>query len=153
MKKPRVSYLLRVLHREYTLSVETALAEAGFDDLRPGDAKVFPFVPSEGIQVRELALRAGVRKQTMAQSVDQLEASGYLQRRPNPQDGRSRLIFLTERGAAARPVAANAGDHVEQRWAQLTSPEELEQLRGLLHSLLKRLGDADPAAAERIAAI
>jgi DNA-binding MarR family transcriptional regulator len=153
MKKPRLSYLLRVLHREYTLSVEAALAEAGFDDLRPGDAKVFPFVPAEGIQVGELAARAGVRKQTMAQSVDQLEACGYLQRRSNPQDGRSRLIFLTARGAAARPAAANAGDHIEQQWAQLTSPEELEQLRDLLHRLLKRLGETDPAAAERLAAI
>ena len=153
MKKPRVSYLLRVLHREYTLSVETALAEAGFDDLRPGDAKVFPFVPAEGIQVGELALKAGVRKQTMAQSVDQLEASGYLQRRPNPQDGRSRLVFLTRRGAAARPIAANAGDDIEQHWAQLTSPHELEQLRDLLHHLLQRLSETDADAAERLAAI
>jgi DNA-binding MarR family transcriptional regulator len=74
---------------------------------------VFPFVPPEGIQIRDLAIRAGVRKQTMAQSVDQLEQAGYLERRPNPRDGRSRLIVLTERGKAVLPLAAGEGDVID----------------------------------------
>jgi DNA-binding MarR family transcriptional regulator len=139
----RLSLLLRLLHREYTIGIDDALAEAGFGDIRSGDAKVFPFVPPEGIAVRELAIRAGVRKQTMAQSVDQLERAGYLERRPNPRDGRSRLIVLTERGKAAQPLAAGAGDLIEERWAQLTSPEEFETLRGLLHRLLSQISAAD----------
>ncbi|GAA3290690.1 hypothetical protein GCM10020218_061910 [Dactylosporangium vinaceum] len=85
----------------------------------------------------------------MAHAVDQLERAGYLQRRPNPQDGRSRLVFLTERGAAAN----TAGNATEQRGAELTSPEEVEQLRSLLHRLLTRIGDADPEARERLAMI
>jgi DNA-binding MarR family transcriptional regulator len=153
MEQLRVSLLLRLLHREYAVGVETALADAGFGDIRSGDAKVFPFVPPEGIQVRDLAVRAGVRKQTMAQSVAQLEATGYLTRRPNPRDGRSRLILLTERGKAVQPVAAGAGDRIEQRWAELTSPEDFETLRALLHRLLDRIGEADPAAAGRLTSI
>jgi DNA-binding MarR family transcriptional regulator len=152
-KRQRFALLLRLLHREYALGIDTALAEAGFGDIRSGDAKVFPFVPPEGIQIRELASRAGVRKQTMAQSVDQLERAGYLERRPNPQDGRSRLIVLTERGRAVQPVAAGAGDRIEQRWAELTSPEEFETLRDLLHRLLDRIGQADPQAAHRLTSI
>ncbi|HET6744135.1 MAG TPA: MarR family transcriptional regulator [Kribbella sp.] len=143
MQRLRLSLLLRLLHREYTIGIDEALAEAGFGDIRSGDAKVFPFVPPEGIAVRELALRAGVRKQTMAQSVDQLEQAGYLERRPNPRDGRSRLVVLTERGKAAQPLAAGAGDVIEDRWAQLTSPEEFETLRDLLHRLLSRISAAD----------
>jgi DNA-binding MarR family transcriptional regulator len=149
-RRLRLSLLLRLLHREYALGIETALAEAGFGDLRSGDAKVFPFVPPEGIQIRDLAIRAGVQKQTMAQTVDQLEQAGYLQRRPNPRDGRSRLIVLTERGKAVQPLATGAGDLIEQRWAQLTSSEELETLRNLLHHLLDRIGQADRDAADRL---
>lgn len=145
MQRLRLSLLLRLLHREYTIGIDEALADAGFGDIRSGDAKVFPFVPPEGIAVRELAIRAGVRKQTMAQSVDQLEQAGYLERRPNPRDGRSRLIVLTERGKAAQPLAAGAGDVIEDRWAQLTSPEEFETLRDLLHRLLSRISAADGA--------
>ena len=152
-KRLRLALLLRLLHREYAMGIETALAEAGFGDIRSGDAKVFPFVPPEGIQVRDLAIRAGVQKQTMAQSVDQLERAGYLQRRPNPRDGRSRLIVLTGRGKAVQPLAAGAGDVIEKRWAQLTSPEEFETIRNLLHRLLDRIGQTDPKAADRLTSI
>jgi DNA-binding MarR family transcriptional regulator len=152
-KRLRLSLLLRLLHREYAVGIETALAEAGFGDIRSGDAKVFPFVPPEGVQIRDLAIRAGVRKQTMAQSVDQLEHAGYLERRPNPRDGRSRLIMLTERGTAVQPVAARAGDLIEKRWAELTSPEEFETLHTLLLHLLDRIGEADPDAADRLTSI
>ena len=65
---------------------------------------MFPFVPPEGITVTELARLARVRKQTMAEAVQQLERMGYVERRANPGDRRSRLVFLTERGAAVRPV-------------------------------------------------
>ncbi|QKW35605.1 MarR family transcriptional regulator [Actinomadura sp. NAK00032] len=153
MRRSRLSLLLRLLHREYTVGIEAALAEAGFGDIRSGDAKVFPFVPPEGITVRDLALRAGVRKQTMAQSVDQLERSGYLERRPNPSDGRSRLIVLTDRGRAVQPAAAGAGDRIERRWADLTSPEDFEALRTLLLGLLTRIGETAPGAAERLTSI
>lgn len=152
-RRPRVSLLLRLLHREYAIGVEAALAEAGFGDISPGNAKVFPFVPPDGIQVRDLAIRAGVRKQTMAQTVDQLEQAGYVERRPHPRDGRSRLVMLTERGRAVQPVAAGAGDLIEQRWARLTSPEEFETLRSLLHHLLDRIGEAAPDANDRLTSI
>jgi DNA-binding MarR family transcriptional regulator len=152
-KRLRFALLLRLLHREYAIGIEAALAEAGFGDIRSGDAKVFPFVPPEGIQVRDLAIHAGVQKQTMAQSVDQLEQAGYLQRRPNPRDGRSRLVVLTERGRAVQPLAAGAGDVIEKRWAQLTSPEEFETLRNLLHHLLDRIGQTEHDAADRLASI
>jgi DNA-binding MarR family transcriptional regulator len=89
----------------------------------------------------------------MAQSVDQLEQAGYLERRPNPRDGRSRLVVLTTRGRAVQPVAAGAGDRIETRWAELTSPEEFETLRALLHRLLDRIGEADRDAADRLTSI
>jgi DNA-binding MarR family transcriptional regulator len=64
---------------------------------------------------------------------------GYVERRPNPHDRRSRLVFLTERGASVKPVTHAAADRVEARWAHLTSPEELEELRAGLLRLLAEL--------------
>ena len=121
--------------------IEAALRAAGFDDIRPAAANVFPFVPPEGITVSRLAALARVRKQSMAQAVDQLEGTGYVERRPNPRDHRSRLVFLTERGASVPPVTHAAAERVEQRWAQLTSPAEFEALRASLLHLLTGLGD------------
>jgi DNA-binding MarR family transcriptional regulator len=98
-------------------------------------------VPPDGITVSELSDLARVRKQTMAQAVDQLERTGYVERRPNPRDRRSQLVFLTERGTSVTPVTHAAAARVEERWAELTSPQELEALRASLLNLVTKLRD------------
>ena len=137
--RPLIGLLLRLLYQHYAQDIDAALGEAGFDDIKPAHANVFPFLTPEGISVSELAALARVRKQTMAEAVDQLERMGYVERRPNPRDRRSRLVFLTERGAAVKPVTHATAARVEERWAELTSPEELEALRAALLRLLTEL--------------
>ena len=139
--RPVIGLLLRLVYQHYAQSIEAALREAGFGDIRPAAANVFPFVPQEGITVSRLAELARVRKQSMAQAVDQLERTGYVERRPNPRDHRSRLVFLTQRGASVPPVTHAAAERVEERWAQLTSPAEFEALRASLLRLLSELKD------------
>ncbi|MFL6075714.1 MAG: MarR family winged helix-turn-helix transcriptional regulator [Mycobacteriales bacterium] len=136
---PPVGLLLRLVYQHHSQAIEAALREAGFDDVGPAAANVFPFVPPEGITVSALADLARVRKQTMAQAVDQLERAGYVERRPNPHDRRARLVYLTERGASVTPVTHAAAARVEERWAQLTGPAELEALRAALLRLLTEL--------------
>jgi DNA-binding MarR family transcriptional regulator len=138
-ERPVIGLLLRLVYQHYAQSVDAALREAGFDDIRPGAANVFPFVPPEGITVSRLAELARVRKQSMAQAVDQLERTGYVERRPNPRDHRSRLVFVTDRGASVPPVTHAAAARVEEHWAQLTSPAEFEALRESLIRLLANL--------------
>jgi DNA-binding MarR family transcriptional regulator len=146
--RPRITYLMRVLQQHYTRFIDAALRDAGFAGIRPGDAKALVFVPPEGIPVGELAARAGVRKQTMREAVEQLERAGYVERRANPRDGRSRLVFLTGQGRAARPVARAAGDRAEARWAQLTSPGEVESVRSGLLRLVRAVEAASPQPPE-----
>jgi DNA-binding MarR family transcriptional regulator len=136
---PLIGLLLRLLYQQHSQAIGTALREAGFDDIRPSAANVFPFVSPDGITISELANLAGLRKQTMAQAVDQLERTGYVERRPNPRDRRSRLVFLTERGASVPPVTHAAAARVEQRWAELTSAADIEALRAQLMRLLAEL--------------
>jgi DNA-binding MarR family transcriptional regulator len=141
--RPLIGLLLRLAYQHHSQEIEAALRENGFDDVHPAAANVFSFVSPEGITVSELADLARVRKQTMAQAVDQLERTGYVERRPNPRDRRSRLVFLTERGASLTPVTHAAAARVEERWAELTSPQELEALRASLLRLVTRLRDGE----------
>jgi DNA-binding MarR family transcriptional regulator len=136
---PLIGLLLRLTYQHYAQDIDAALNEAGFGDLRPAHANVFPFLPPDGMSVSGLAELAQVRKQTMAEAVDQLERMGYVERRPDPHDRRARLVFLTERGAAVKPVTHATAARVEQHWAQLTSPQELEALRAALLRLLTEL--------------
>jgi DNA-binding MarR family transcriptional regulator len=139
--RPLIGLLLRLVYQQYAQDIEAALREAGFGDIRPAAGNVFPFVPPEGITVSRLAELARVRKQSMAQAVSHLEETGYVERRPNPRDHRSQLVFLTERGASVPPVTHAAAERVEKRWAELTSPAEFEALRASLLRLLSELRD------------
>jgi DNA-binding MarR family transcriptional regulator len=134
-----VGLLLRLIYQHYSHAMEAALRESGFEDIGPSAGNVFPFVGPEGITVSELADLAHVRKQTMAQAVEQLEQGGYVERKPNPNDRRSQLVFLTKRGQTVPPVTHAAAARVEERWAALTSPKELETLRQSLLRLLEEL--------------
>jgi DNA-binding MarR family transcriptional regulator len=141
---PRIPLVLlfRLLHQHLVQEIDRSLREAGFTDIRPPHSNVFPFVTPDGIQVNDLAALAGVRKQSMAQSVEQLEAAGYVVRKPDPKDGRAQLVFLTERGEAVRPIAVAAGRRVEERWAELVGNEEIETLRESLKHLLETIRGA-----------
>jgi DNA-binding MarR family transcriptional regulator len=128
--------LLRLAHQQWTFAVDTRLAQEGFDDIKPHHANIFTFVPPEGMQVSQLTELAHVRKQSMTQTVEELEKLGYVERRPDPTDKRGKLVFLTERGKKVSPIARAAGRLVDQHWAELTSPEEIEALRKALRSVL-----------------
>jgi DNA-binding MarR family transcriptional regulator len=134
--------VLRLALQHWTQAVESALAEAGFGDIRPPHANVFTFVRPSGIPVSELTRLSHVRKQTMAQVVDELEQLGYVERRPDPNDRRARLVFLTKRGEAVRPVAMAASRRVEARWSKLMGPPNLESLRRSLQDLVALLDEA-----------
>jgi len=135
----RLGILLRLVHSDWRLGIEEALTEAGFGDIRPPHSHVFPWVPDEGIQVTQLARVTHVRQQSMTQAVGEMEAMGYVERRPDPADGRARLVFLTERGKAVQPVAIAAGQAVEQRWAALIGQESVDTLKQLTRELVEKL--------------
>lgn len=139
LEHPTMGLLLRLLYQLYSLEIQGALRRAGFDDVNPAAANVFTFLTSEGATVSELANLSHVRKQTMAQTVEQLEQSGYVERRPNPSDRRSQLVFLTARGQRIPLVTHQAAAAVETRWARLSGPHQLEALRSSLVDLLTRL--------------
>jgi DNA-binding MarR family transcriptional regulator len=131
--------LLRLLNQHWGEGVHAALQAAGLDGIRAPHANVIPFVPAEGIQVSELARLASMRKQSMAEAVEQLERAGYVERRPDPNDRRARLVVLTDRGRQVRSVAIAAGRRVEADWTELTSPAEIAALRATLLRLLEGL--------------
>jgi DNA-binding MarR family transcriptional regulator len=139
LDRPSLALLLRVIYQHHSRAIETALRAAGFDDIAPSAGNVFPFLLPEGITVSALAELAGVRKQTMAQAVEQLERGGYIERREDPKDRRSRLVFLTERGRTVPPVTHQAAAAVERQWAGLIGTDGLEDLRRELSSLLEKI--------------
>ena len=60
--RPLIGLLLRLVYQYYAQDIDAALRDAGFDDIRPAAANVFPFVAPDGITVSELAELAHTRE-------------------------------------------------------------------------------------------
>ena len=61
-----------------------------------------------GITQTELAAALNTDKPAIARRTASLERTGYLRREPNPEDGRSQLLFATERAEGLRNCKAEA---------------------------------------------
>jgi DNA-binding MarR family transcriptional regulator len=124
-----VGLLLFIPYRALEARVFRALAEAGFDDFTPAQARVMQRIRPEGSRLTELAEAAQVTKQTAGFLVDQLERTGYVRRTPDPTDARARLIRIAERGAAAQLVAAAVIAEIEAEWRTHLGARRWAQLR------------------------
>ncbi|SEE50372.1 DNA-binding transcriptional regulator, MarR family [Streptomyces sp. 3213] len=132
--------LLFIPYRALENRIFAALAEAGFDDFTPAQARVLQRVGPDGTRLTELAEQAQVTKQTAGFLVDQLEKAGYVTREPDPTDRRARLVRLAERARAAQPVAATVVAEVEREWEEHLGKRRMKQLREAL-SLLREITD------------
>ena len=111
------------------------LHERGFDDLDAAHLNVFQYPGPQGARPSELAVRLRVSKQALNYMLGELERLGYLERRPDPDDLRSKRVALTTRGISAIGVIREAVAELEDTWAQQLGPRRFAQLRNLLGDL------------------
>ncbi|SDG50135.1 MarR family winged helix-turn-helix transcriptional regulator [Pseudonocardia oroxyli] len=112
-----VGNLLFIPYRAMETEVMHALAEAGHGVLTLAQARVFQRIAPGGSRLTDLADQAQVTKQTAGVLVDQLQRAGYVQRVPDPSDGRARLVTFTDLGWRACVVANDTVAQIEARWA------------------------------------
>jgi DNA-binding MarR family transcriptional regulator len=132
---PLIGALLRMPVDAVRQRMLERLHEHGFDDLVAPHLTVLQYPGPQGMRPSDLAARLRMSKQALNYLLGELERLGYLERRPDPQDLRSKRIALTQRGYSAGHVIREAVGEMEQEWAQRLGPERFAQLRSLLVEL------------------
>ena len=104
--------------------------EAGYGDIREGHGCVFGFIDMEnGSRLTDLAEAAGFTKQAVGEAVGELERLGYLERAACPDDGRAKIIRLTDRGKDAALAGRRMFAEIEQEWADELGEDLVKSLR------------------------
>lgn len=85
------------------------------------------------IAQKELAYLLGIRSQSLAEQLANLEAAGLVERTPDPEDRRTSLVTLTDKGREA--VAAEPELPDDDPFSPLED-EEKRQLAGLLDRVI-----------------
>ena len=132
---PLVGALLRVPWEAVQQHMLERLHQRGFDDLDAAHLHVFQYPGPQGSRPTELAARLQISTQALNYLLGELERLGYLERRPDPDDLRSKRVALTRRGVSAVGVIREAVAEMEAAWAQRLGPERFDQLRSLLIEL------------------
>lgn len=132
---PMIGALLRTPWEAVHRRMLERLHDHGFTDLDFAHLNVFQYPGPQGARPSELAARLGTTKQALNYLLGELERLDYLQRRPDPDDLRSKRVVLTRRGTSAIRVIREAVAEIETAWAKQLGPERFAQFRALLLEL------------------
>ena len=140
-RPPLMIRLLNVAFDDFCEELERRLVDTPYNDLRISHGCVFGNIDPEGTRLTDLAERARMTKQSVGEVTSDLEQRGYVERGPDPSDGRAKIIRLTERGRAAQALGVGLIDELEQGWAERFGAERVAALRDALETITgERLG-------------
>lgn len=119
--------------------IETALEGT---DVPPEDYPFYVFIGADGPWTPTgLAAFFDMPLSTVLFRIGRLERRGHIDRIPNPDDGRSYLVSLSDEGqrllGTARPAFRDYAEAVEAR----LGPERVEALRAALEELRRAVAD------------
>jgi DNA-binding MarR family transcriptional regulator len=141
---PLIGALLRMPVDVVRRRMLEALHERGFTDIVPAHLVLLGWPGPHGRRPSEIAAQAQMTKQAVNYLLGQLELLGYVERRPDAEDQRSRRVHLTARGRELAESMRGAVSEIEAEWRALLGDDDFDRLR----TLLTRLNDGFGAASK-----
>jgi DNA-binding MarR family transcriptional regulator len=134
-------HLLFWLEAAQRRTVEEVLATAdpGTAEIGLRRLRILSLIPAAGTRQQDLAERAAVTKQAIAELLTALESDGLVLRRPDAHDRRAWQVTRTARGDRALRDLQVAITAAEARLAEELGPRRYSDLLGSL----QRIGSAD----------
>lgn len=129
---PNLGILLRDPYLAFSAQVLHRLHRAGYEDLRAAHLVIFQHIDGDGSRITDLAARAQMTKPSIGYLVDHLERCGYVRREADPDDGRARIVRLTDRGWRQIDDALAILADLEDELAVALGSRRVATLRGLL---------------------
>lgn len=92
----------------------------------------FYVIGHDGCTPTEAVRELGLSKSTVSSQIDQLETKGMLERRPSDSDGRSVLLYLTDKSKGFKEEAEQFAAGIDAEMAAAVGEGTAEILNGLL---------------------
>lgn len=137
--RTHVGQLLTQLTRLFQTELFQRLTAAGLENARVPHTHVTAYIKAEGSRLTELAAHARMTLPAMSELVDDLQRLGVVERRPDPSDGRAKLICLTDAGWEAMRTARREIAEIEDGYRELVGAEHFDAAAATLDELLRDL--------------
>ncbi len=89
----------------------------------------------DGIGIGQIGERVTLDNATLTGIIDRMEKSNYVERRPNPEDRRSMLVFLTPKAREIGPRILVFADELDNTLKKGFTPAEMRSFDRVLKSL------------------
>jgi DNA-binding MarR family transcriptional regulator len=126
---------------EWVVRASNSRAQAlGHKNLRPAHARFMVFLGWEGSRITDIARAMDVTKNAVGQLVSELEGLGYVERVPDPADGRAKIVRYTDNGKALIADAATVAEQLNAEIEEVIGPIRLGELRTMLAEICHHFG-------------
>ena len=115
------------------------LEEAGHRELTRLHGAVIAHLDDDGTRATELARRSGRHKQVIGRIVDELEALGYVERQPEQEDRRAKLVVPTERGRQVMRLSDEIIADIERAQAEALGKAAYREFKQGLQAVVESL--------------
>ena len=135
----REQVLLRLVVRLFrVLNVETVtrMQAHGITAMQPSYPYLLGNLDTEGTRIGALARRMGTTRQAVSQLSKEIEAAGFVERVPDPDDRRGVIIRFTPHGRKTLALALEVMTGIETEYATVIGDAELTRLKRTLRKLL-----------------
>ena len=145
---PLIGALLRLPWEAARRRLLDGLHAAGFTDLNASHLTILLYPGPQGLRPSDLAAERQMSRQAVNYLLGQVEELGYVERRADPDDQRSKRIVLTSRGLRAAESMREAIAELEQEWANDLGVARFGELKEMLIDL-SAIVASHPATAAR----
>lgn len=119
--------------------IEPRLHALGYTDFKMSYLMFLANIEEHGTTNNELAKRACVTKQMMSKIVGLLEEEGYIYTKKNPNDSRSSIIFLNDRGKDLFVKLEGCMQEARNKFDSIVGHERMEQVIETMAELVTEL--------------
>ncbi|MFI0845060.1 MarR family winged helix-turn-helix transcriptional regulator [Mesorhizobium sp. IMUNJ 23232] len=121
--------------RAWQADFADAMRGAGHPWFTEARATLLGHLARKGTRQSALIEKMAISKQAVQQLLDGLEAEGVVERLPDPQDGRGRLVCYTPKGLAALQDGDRIKREIERRYIEHLGPARFAALMDALRAL------------------
>lgn len=116
-RRENVGRLLNEAIARFESNILRQMEQAGYQGFSLSHITVTRNLDLAGTRATELARRAGITKQSISELINQLEANGIVERKPDPADGRAKIVTFTRAGLKWLDAFGAALQHAEEDMA------------------------------------
>ncbi|WP_214318808.1 MarR family winged helix-turn-helix transcriptional regulator [Nonomuraea sediminis] len=138
--------LLGLAYNQFVDELHEHLAKHGFTHLKPTFGFAFKVLAQESVTTSRLAALLRITPQGAAKTVEEMVAAGYVDRVPDPSDGRVKLLVLTDRARALLATGHEFHQAFERELAQSLGEAKIETFREVLDAMVARSDSPDSLA-------